>query len=257
MLIYYFFQELFNLNLLADKFLDLIVGITQAIIIAFIVRHYYSVIKNNRHLKKCGINSIESQGEISTYQLNNIFKNAIEIKLCYVTGIRLFNQYKNDISDAAKRLDDKLQIIICDESFDMIKPIFDIEIKYGLRSPDKTYDTEKLTKMIDLLTSIGINHKNIKLNNKLYNVPYLIALMPEKNYKYTYYAYFNLTIPPRKAVESLYFTAKLNLNDFDIYVDKGHIKESPKNLVVDLLYNFKYLWETLPDANKYINTKQK
>lgn len=122
----------FNLN---DKLFDALLAIIQAIILAgftvLFTKKAFKAVNNNNSLKKIGINEIYDGGKIKRQQMIKILSKATEIKMCYVSGENLFNQYFDIIKEIIKSKNPSLElkILLCKEDTDFVKEIEKIEKK--------------------------------------------------------------------------------------------------------------------------------
>lgn len=120
----------FNLN---DKLFDALLAIIQAIILAgftvLFTKKAFKAVNNNNSLKKIGINEIYDGGKIKRQQMIKILSKATEIKMCYVSGENLFNQYFDIIKEIIKSKNPSLElkILLCKEDTDFVKEIEKIE----------------------------------------------------------------------------------------------------------------------------------
>lgn len=120
----------FNLN---DKLFDALLAIIQAIILAgftvLFTKKAFKAVNNNNSLKKIGINEIYDGGKIKRQQMIKILSKATEIKMCYVSGENLFNQYFDIIKETVENKNPSLElkILLCKEDTDFIREIEKIE----------------------------------------------------------------------------------------------------------------------------------
>lgn len=120
----------FNLN---DKLFEALLAIIQAIILAgftvLFTKKAFKAVNNNNSLKKIGINEIYDGGKIKRQQMIKILSKATEIKMCYVSGENLFNQYFDIIKEIIKSKNPSLElkILLCKEDTDFIREIEKIE----------------------------------------------------------------------------------------------------------------------------------
>lgn len=91
-----FYNNLFNVLL----------AIIQDLILAgftvLITQKTLKAVNNNNSLKKIGINKIYPEGKMKRHQMIKILSKATEIKMCYVSGENLFNQYFDVIKKPLK-----------------------------------------------------------------------------------------------------------------------------------------------------------
>lgn len=120
----------FNLN---DKLFEALLAIIQAIILAgftvLFTKKAFKAVNNNNSLKKIGINEIYDGGKIKRNQMIKILSKATEIKMCYVSGENLFNQYFDIIKETVENKNPSLElkILLCKEDTDFIREIEKIE----------------------------------------------------------------------------------------------------------------------------------
>lgn len=121
-----------SLNLY-NKLFDVLLATFQAIILAgftvLFTKKAFKAVNNNNSLKKIGINEIYDGGKIKRHQMIKILSKATEIKMCYVSGENLFNQYFDVIKEIIKSKNPSLElkILLCKEDTDFVKEIEKIE----------------------------------------------------------------------------------------------------------------------------------
>lgn len=118
---------------LYNNLFNALLAIIQAIILAgftvLFTKKAFKAVNNNNSLKKIGINEIYDGGKIKRQQMIKILSKATEIKMCYVSGENLFNQYFDVIKETIKNKNPSLElkILLCKEDTDFVKEIEKIE----------------------------------------------------------------------------------------------------------------------------------
>lgn len=244
---------------LYNKLFDVLLAIIQDLILAgftvLITQKTLKAVNNNNSLKKIGINKIYPEGKIKRHQMIKILSKATEIKMCYVSGENLFNQYFDVIKETVKNKNPslKMKILLCKQDTDFIREIEKIEKKYGFRKEDDTKIDVSIRNVYNKLSSLNSQNIEIQITNTFYFFPYFIAHFESEkgNYKE---AYMNYYIPPRKAMDSIFIKAKVNDNDEDNYYYKSNgknfLKDKTKNIVVDLEAHFDYIWKNQVPTNE-------
>lgn len=244
-----FYNNLFNVLL----------AIIQDLILAgftvLITQKTLKAVNNNNSLKKIGINKIYPEGKMKRHQMIKILSKATEIKMCYVSGENLFNQYFDVIKETVKNKNPslKMKILLCKQDTDFIKEIEKIEKKYGFRKEDDTKIDKSIRNVYNKFYSLHSENIDIQITNTFYFFPYFIAHFESEkgNYKE---AYMNYYIPPRKAMDSIFIKARVNDNKEDNYYyqlnDNYFLKDKTKNIVVDLEAHFDYIWKNQVPPNE-------
>lgn len=246
----------FNLN---DKLFDALLAIIQAIILAgftvLFTKKAFKAVNNNNSLKKIGINEIYDGGKIKRQQMIKILSKATEIKMCYVSGENLFNQYFDIIKEIIKSKNPSLElkILLCKEDTDFVKEIEKIEKKYGFRKEDDIKIDKSIRNVYNKFCSLHSQNINIRITNTFYFFPYFIARFKSEKGDYKE-AYMNYYIPPRKAKDSIFIKARVNSGEEDNYYYKSNgknfLKDKTKNIVVDLEAHFDYIWNNQAPPNE-------
>ena len=246
----------FNLN---DKLFDALLAIIQAIILAgftvLFTKKAFKAVNNNNSLKKIGINEIYDGGKIKRQQMIKILSKATEIKMCYVSGENLFNQYFDIIKEIIKSKNPSLElkILLCKEDTDFVKEIEKIEKKYGFRKEDDIKIDKSIRNVYNKFCSLHSQNINIRITNTFYFFPYFIARFKSEKGDYKE-AYMNYYIPPRKAMDSIFIKARVNSDEEDNYYyqlnGKNFLKDKTKNIVVDLEAHFDYIWKNQAPPNE-------
>lgn len=246
----------FNLN---DKLFDALLAIIQAIILAgftvLFTKKAFKAVNNNNSLKKIGINEIYDGGKIKRQQMIKILSKATEIKMCYVSGENLFNQYFDIIKEIIKSKNPSLElkILLCKEDTDFVKEIEKIEKKYGFRKEDDIKIDKSIRNVYNKFYSLDSKNINIRISNTFYFFPYFIARFKSEKGDYKE-AYMNYYIPPRKAMDSIFIKARVNSDEEDNYYyqlnGKNFLKDKTKNIVVDLEAHFDYIWKNQAPPNE-------
>ncbi len=118
---------------LYNNLFNALLAIIQAIILAgftvLFTKKAFKAVNNNNSLKKIGINEIYDGGKIKRQQMIKILSKATEIKMCYVSGENLFNQYFDIIKETVENKNPSLElkILLCKEDTDFIREIEKIE----------------------------------------------------------------------------------------------------------------------------------
>lgn len=246
----------FNLN---DKLFEALLAIIQAIILAgftvLFTKKAFKAVNNNNSLKKIGINEIYDGGKIKRQQMIKILSKATEIKMCYVSGENLFNQYFDIIKEIIKSKNPSLElkILLCKEDTDFVKEIEKIEKKYGFRKEDDIKIDKSIRNVYNKFCSLHSKNINIQITNTFYFFPYFIARFESEKGDYKE-AYMNYYIPPRKAKDSIFIKARVNSDKEDNYYyqlnGKNFLKDKTKNIVVDLEAHFDYIWNNQAPPNE-------
>lgn len=244
-----FYNNLFNVLL----------AIIQDLILAgftvLITQKTLKAVNNNNSLKKIGINKIYPEGKMKRHQMIKILSKATEIKMCYVSGENLFNQYFDIIKEIIKSKNPSLElkILLCKEDTDFVKGIEKIEKKYGFRKEDDIKIDKSIRNVYNKFCSLHSKNINIQITNTFYFFPYFIARFESEKGDYKE-AYMNYYIPPRKAKDSIFIKARVNSDEEDNYYYKSNgknfLKDKTKNIVVDLEAHFDYIWENQVPPNE-------
>lgn len=244
-----FYNNLFNVLL----------AIIQDLILAgftvLITQKTLKAVNNNNSLKKIGINKIYPEGKMKRHQMIKILSKATEIKMCYVSGENLFNQYFDVIKKTVENKNPslKMKILLCKQDTDFIREIEKIEKKYGFRKEDDIKIDKSIRNVYNKLSSLNSQNIEIQITNTFYFFPYFIAHFESEkgNYKE---AYMNYYIPPRKAMDSIFIKARVNSDEEDNYYyqlnGKNFLKDKTKNIVVDLEAHFDYIWKNQVPPNE-------
>lgn len=247
-----------SLNLY-NKLFDVLLATFQAIILAgftvLFTKKAFKAVNNNNSLKKISINEIYDGGKIKRHQMIKILSKATEIKMCYVSGENLFNQYFDVIKEAVEKKNPSLnlKILLCKQDTDFIREIEKIEKKYGFRKEVDTKIDVSIRNVYNKLSSLNSQNIEIQITNTFYFFPYFIAHFESEkgNYKE---AYMNYYIPPRKAMDSIFIKARVNSDEEDNYYyqlnGKNFLKDKTKNIVVDLEAHFDYIWKNQVPPNE-------
>lgn len=245
-----------SLNLY-NKLFDVLLATFQAIILAgftvLFTKKAFKAVNNNNSLKKIG--KIYDGGKIKRHQMIKILSKATEIKMCYVSGENLFNQYFDVIKEAVEKKNPSLnlKILLCKQDTDFIREIEKIEKKYGFRKEVDTKIDVSIRNVYNKLSSLNSQNIEIQITNTFYFFPYFIAHFESEkgNYKE---AYMNYYIPPRKAMDSIFIKARVNSDEEDNYYyqlnGKNFLKDKTKNIVVDLEAHFDYIWKNQVPPNE-------
>lgn len=246
----------FNLN---DKLFEALLAIIQAIILAgftvLFTKKAFKAVNNNNSLKKIGINEIYDGGKIKRQQMIKILSKATEIKMCYVSGENLFNQYFDIIKEIIKSKNPSLElkILLCKQDTDFIREIEKIEKKYGFRKEDDIKIDKSIRNVYNKFCSLHSQNIKIQITNTFYFFPYFIARFKSEKGDYKE-AYMNYYIPPRKAKDSIFIKARVNSDKEDNYYyqlnGKNFLKDKTKNIVVDLEAHFDYIWNNQVPPNE-------
>lgn len=244
-----FYNNLFNVLL----------AIIQDLILAgftvLITQKTLKAVNNNNSLKKIGINKIYPEGKMKRHQMIKILSKATEIKMCYVSGENLFNQYFDVIKKTVENKNPslKMKILLCKQDTDFIREIEKIEKKYGFRKEDDIKIDKSIRNVYNKFCSLHSQNIEIQITNTFYFFPYFIAHFESEkgNYKE---AYMNYYIPPRKAKDSIFIKARVNSDKEDNYYyqlnGKNFLKDKTKNIVVDLEAHFDYIWNNQAPPNE-------
>lgn len=244
---------------LYNNLFNVLLAIIQDLILAgftvLITQKTLKAVNNNNSLKKIGINKIYPEGKMKRHQMIKILSKATEIKMCYVSGENLFNQYFDVIKETVKNKNPslKMKILLCKQDTDFIREIEKIEKKYGFRKEDDTKIDVSIRNVYNKLSSLNSQNIEIQITNTFYFFPYFIAHFESEkgNYKE---AYMNYYIPPRKAKDSIFIKARVNDNKEDNYYyqlnSKNFLKDKTKNIVVDLEAHFDYIWKNQVPTNE-------
>lgn len=244
---------------LYNNLFNVLLAIIQDLILAgftvLITQKTLKAVNNNNSLKKIGINKIYPEGKMKRHQMIKILSKATEIKMCYVSGENLFNQYFDVIKETVKNKNPslKMKILLCKQDTDFIREIEKIEKKYGFRKEDDTKIDVSIRNVYNKLSSLNSQNIEIQITNTFYFFPYFIAHFESEkgNYKE---AYMNYYIPPRKAKDSIFIKARVNDNKEDNYYyqlnGKNFLKDKTKNIVVDLEAHFDYIWKNQVPTNE-------
>lgn len=242
-----------------NNLFNVLLAIIQDLILAgftvLITQKTLKAVNNNNSLKKIGINKIYPEGKMKRHQMIKILSKATEIKMCYVSGENLFNQYFDVIKETVKNKNPslKMKILLCKQDTDFIREIEKIEKKYGFRKEDDTKIDVSIRNVYNKLSSLNSQNIEIQITNTFYFFPYFIAHFESEkgNYKE---AYMNYYIPPRKAKDSIFIKARVNDNKEDNYYyqlnGKNFLKDKTKNIVVDLEAHFDYIWKNQVPTNE-------
>lgn len=244
---------------LYNNLFNALLAIIQAIILAgftvLFTKKAFKAVNNNNSLKKIGINEIYDGGKIKRQQMIKILSKATEIKMCYVSGENLFNQYFDIIKETIKNKNPSLElkILLCKEDTDFVKEIEKIEKKYGFRKEDDITIDESIRNVYNKFNSLNSRNIDIQITNTFYFFPYFIARFESEKGDYKE-AYMNYYIPPRKAKDSIFIKARVNSDKEDNYCYKSNnnyfLKDKTKNIVVDLEAHFDYIWNNQAPPNE-------
>lgn len=244
---------------LYNNLFNALLAIIQAIILAgftvLFTKKAFKAVNNNNSLKKIGINEIYDGGKIKRQQMIKILSKATEIKMCYVSGENLFNQYFDIIKEIIKSKNPSLElkILLCKEDTDFVKEIEKIEKKYGFRKEDDIKIDKSIRNVYNKFCSLHSQNINIRITNTFYFFPYFIARFKSEKGDYKE-AYMNYYIPPRKAKDSIFIKARVNSDEEDNYYyqlnGKNFLKDKTKNIVVDLEAHFDYIWNNQVPPNE-------
>lgn len=242
-----------------NKLFDVLLAIIQDLILAgftvLITQKTLKAVNNNNSLKKIGINKIYPEGKIKRHQMIKILSKATEIKMCYVSGENLFNQYFDIIKETVENKNPSLElkILLCKEDTDFIREIEKIEKKYGFRKEDDIKIDKSIRNVYNKFYSLDSKNINIRISNTFYFFPYFIARFKSEKGDYKE-AYMNYYIPPRKAKDSIFIKARVNSDEEDNYYYKSNgknfLKDKTKNIVVDLEAHFDYIWNNQAPPNE-------
>lgn len=239
---------------MVDKFIDLVIALVQAGIIAVIangfVKRTFNAINNNRALNDCGMYELNMNNKLYKRQMRKVFKHASHIKMCYITGGNLLSDYYDEIKFALNRKDkplNKLEILLCRPNTNFMNNIENIEKFYGYRDDKDETLISSSNKIIKMYNELGSDKVEIRYNDSFYFFPYMIAEYKKKDgILKEVYANFNIT--PRQAKKAIAFVAQafikneIECYNYDTARSEWILDDEDKNIVMDIENNFNYIW---------------
>ena len=262
-----------NIKYLSEKFVNMGLGILQMLIIVIFINRGLNlrktILNKSKYLEEQGINNVYIKGIIPQRDAYELYGKAGLIKICVVGGINYFRENKNYITDALKRRNIKIRVLLANENSDFVKQIktqLDDINKEKSKLDEEIIETKK---MIDELNACMNNKGTIEVRqyDTEYRIPFYLGYFRDnENADWEKIkGWYNSIIPVCPPRKTIMFSGELNyaekskyVKNVDEYANDGYfnkrgvmewnvfrneLKGDKRNFIVDLETHFDYLWK--------------
>ena len=254
---------------------DIVSGLTVTLIAAtvgsFFMKGYFKQILFARRMAKMGFLSSDTDSQNKS-EIEEMCKNASEIKMIYVSGIHYLKENKDVLLPAIKNREKnrenegksnalKIQFLCCNPTSPFLENIENMEKNYkdadGKPKPlrkEGEYIKDEIKKIVELYKDSGVE---IRFYSTEYRLPFVLAEYPDGSKK----AWLTVSLPPHKSKTAFVLRAekeKSKRKSMEFFSDKSmeffsdNIFDSIENTVlgtkgldfVDMMEaHFKVIWE--------------